>query len=48
MKTGGGEEFGKIDDMSLDIGRGTVAAIHVVPPTPIVGKLYSPTSGCTP
>ena len=38
VKTRDGEEFGKIDDISLDIGRGTVAAIHVVPTTPIGGK----------
>jgi sporulation protein YlmC with PRC-barrel domain len=38
VKTRGGEEFGKIDDISLDIGRGTVAAIHVVLTTLIDGK----------
>jgi sporulation protein YlmC with PRC-barrel domain len=38
VKTRGGEEFGKIDDISLDIGRGTVAAIHVVPTSLVDGK----------
>jgi sporulation protein YlmC with PRC-barrel domain len=38
VKTRGGEEFGRINDLSLDIGRGTVAAIHVMPTTPIDGK----------
>ncbi|MCE9555700.1 MAG: hypothetical protein K8T91_20310 [Planctomycetes bacterium] len=38
VKTRGGEEFGRINDISLDIGRGTVAAIHVLPTTPLGGK----------
>lgn len=40
QKPGGGE-FGRIKDVGLDIGQGTVAAIHVMPTTPIDGKPIS-------
>ncbi|MGB8852115.1 MAG: hypothetical protein WCC69_00940 [Pirellulales bacterium] len=47
VKTRGGEEFGKIDDISLDIGRGTVAAIHVVRTSLSDGKPDSPSMPIT-
>lgn len=38
VKKPGGGEFGRVKDVGLDIGQGTVAAVHVLPAAPIGGK----------